>query len=155
MKKENKVVLTPEGYLELEAELNDLKLNKRPEVINALKYARSLGDLSENADYDAARNEQAQLESRIKELEYKLEHSEIADNKDKNVVNVGSTIVIDYEPGDDEEYKIVGSLEADPFNNKISNESPIGKAVIGHKAGEKISVESPNGNYDVLLKSVN
>ncbi len=155
MKKENAVVLTPEGYLELEAELNDLKLNKRPEVINALKYARSLGDLSENADYDAARNEQAQLESRIKELEYKLEHCEIIDNKDKNIANVGSTIVIEYEPDDTEEYKIVGSLEADPFNNKISNESPIGKAVIGHRAGEVVSVESPNGAYEVTLKSVN
>lgn len=155
MKKDNKVVLTPEGYLELESELNDLKLNKRPEVINALKYARSLGDLSENADYDAARNEQAQLESRIKELEYKLEHCEIIENIDKHVANVGSTIVIEYEPDDCEEFKIVGSLEADPFNNKISNESPIGKAVIGHKAGEEISVESPNGAYTVLLKSVN
>lgn len=154
MKKENNVVLTPEGYLELESELNDLKLNKRPEVIATLKYARSLGDLSENADYDAARNEQAQLESRIKELEYKLEHCEIIDNKDKHVANVGSTIVIEYEEDDFEEYKIVGSLEADPFNNKISNESPIGKAVIGHKAGDKVSVESPNGAYEVLLKSV-
>ena len=113
-----------------------------------------MGDLSENADYDAARNEQAQLESRIKELEYKLEHCEIIDNKDKNVANVGSTIVIEYEPDDFEEYKIVGSLEADPFNNKISNESPIGKAVIGHKAGEVVSVESPNGAYEVTLKSV-
>ncbi len=155
MKKENKVVLTPEGYLELEAELNDLKSNKRNEVIETLKYARSLGDLSENADYDAARNEQAQVEARIKELEYKLEHCEIIENKDKNVANVGSTIVIEYEEDDAEEYKIVGSLEADPFSNKISNESPIGKAVIGHKAGEKISVESPNGAYTVLLKSVN
>ena len=154
MRKENTVVLTPEGYLVLEKELNDLKLNKRPEVINSLKYARSLGDLSENADYDAARNEQAQLESRIKELEYKLEHCEIIDNKDKNVANVGSTIVIEYEPDDTEEYKIVGSLEADPFNNKISNESPIGKAVIGHRAGEVVSVESPNGAYEVTLKSV-
>lgn len=154
MKKENTVVLTPEGFLELEAELNDLKLNKRNEVIETLKYARSLGDLSENADYDAARNEQAQVEARIKELEYKLEHCEIIDNKDKGVANVGSTIVIAYDEDDEEEYKIVGSLEADAFNNKISNESPIGKAVIGHKAGEKISVESPNGNYEVLLKSV-
>jgi len=120
MKKENKVVLTPAGYLELEAELNDLKLNKRPEVINALKYARSLGDLSENADYDAARNEQAQLESRIKELEYKLEHCEIVDNKDKNVANVGSTIVIEYEPDDCEEFKIVGSI----FDRESSNFPP-------------------------------
>ena len=155
MKKENTIVLTPEGYLELEQELNDLKLNKRPEVINALKYARSLGDLSENADYDAARNEQAQLESRIKELEYKLEHCGVVDNRDKHIANVGSIIVIEYEPGDEEEYKIVGSLEADPFNNKISNESPIGQAVIGHKAGEIVSVDSPNGAYEVTLKSVN
>ena len=154
MKKDNITVLTPEGYLELEAELNDLKLNKRPEVIATLKYARSLGDLSENADYDAARNEQAQLEARIKELEYKLEHSEIVESKGKGVANVGSTVVIDYGDGDCEEFKLVGSLEADAFNNKISNESPIGKAVIGHKAGEKISVESPNGSYEVLLKSV-
>lgn len=155
MKKENNVVLTPAGYLELEAELNDLKLNKRPEVINALKYARSLGDLSENADYDAARNEQAQLEARIKELEYKLEHCEIIDNKDKSIANVGSTIVVEYDEDDFEEYQIVGSLEADPFNNKISNESPIGKAVLGHQAGERVLVESPNGDYEILLKSVN
>lgn len=155
MKKENNVVvMTPEGYLEVENELNDLKLNKRNEIIETLKYARSLGDLSENADYDAARNEQAQVEARIKELEYKLEHCEIVENKDKNIVNVGSTIEIEYDEGDIEEYKIVGSLEADPFNNKISNESPIGKAVIGHKAGETISVESPNGSYNVILKSV-
>lgn len=155
MKKENNVVvMTPEGYLEVENELNDLKLNKRNEIIETLKYARSLGDLSENADYDAARNEQAQVEARIKELEYKLEHCQIVENKDKNIVNVGSTIEIEYDEGDIEEYKIVGSLEADPFNNKISNESPIGKAVIGHKAGETISVESPNGSYNVILKSV-
>jgi len=154
MKKENNVVLTPQGYLELEAELNDLKLNKRNEIIETLKYARSLGDLSENADYDAARNEQAQVEARIKELEYKLEHCEIIDNKDKGVANVGSTIVVEYAPDDTEEYMIVGSLEADAFSNKISNESPIGKAVIGHKAGETVSVESPNGSYNVVLKSV-
>ena len=154
MKKENTTILTAEGYLELEAELNDLKLNKRPAVIDALKYARSLGDLSENADYDAARNEQAQLEARIKELEYRLEHSEIVDNKNKGIANIGSTIVVEYEPGDEEEFKLVGSLEADAFQNKISNESPIGKAVIGHKAGETISIDSPNGAYDVLLKKV-
>ena len=154
MKKENTVVLTPEGYLELEAELNDLKLNKRPEVINALKYARSLGDLSENADYDAARNDQAQLESRIKELEYKLEHCEIIDNKDKNIANVGSTIVIEYEPGDDEEYKIVGSLEADPFNNKISNESPIAQALMGKRVGDVAMVSTPKGIVTVVILDV-
>jgi len=148
-------LLTAEGFLKLESELNELKTVKRPQVIEAIKDARAQGDLSENADYDAARNDQAELEARIKELEYKLEHCEIVDNKDKNVANVGSTIVVEYEPGDEEEFKLVGSLEADAFNNKISNESPIGKAVIGHKAGETISVESPNGAYTVLLKSVN
>ena len=154
MKKENKIVLTAEGYLELEAELNDLKQNKRPEVIKALQDARALGDLSENADYDAARNEQAQLEARIKELEYKLEHSEIADNHGSDVVNVGSKVVVAYDDGEEDEYQIVGSLESDPFNNKISNESPIGKAIIGHKKDELCDVESPNGSYQVKIISI-
>lgn len=151
---EEKIMLTAEGYLELETELNELKTVTRPQIIKELKEARAQGDLSENSDYDAARDAQAKLEGRIKELEYKLEHSQIIDNKDKHVANVGSTIVVEYGPDDLEEFKIVGSLEADPFNNKISNESPIGKAVIGHQAGEKLSIESPNGAYDILLKSV-
>lgn len=154
MKKDATVILTAEGYLALEQELNDLKQNKRPEVIKALKEARAQGDLSENADYDAARNDQAQLESRIKELEYKLEHCEIIDNQNKGIVNVGSTITIVYDDGEEEEYKIVGSMEADPFNNKISNESPIGKAVIGHKQDEEVEVESPNGSYTVKITSI-
>ena len=153
MKNEN-VILTAEGYLALEQELNDLKLKKRPEVIKALKEARALGDLSENADYDAARNDQAQLESRIKELEYKLEHSEIIDNKNKDVVSVGSKVTIAYDEDDTEEYMIVGSMEADPFNNKISNESPIGKAVLGHKKDEEVEVESPNGSYKIKILSI-
>ena len=154
MKKDNNIVLTAEGYLELEAELNDLKQNKRPEVIKALQEARALGDLSENADYDAARNEQAQLEARIKELEYKLEHSQIADKKGSDVVNVGSTVVVAYDDGEEDEYQIVGSLESDPFNNKISNESPIGKAIMGHKKDELCDVESPNGSYQVKIISI-
>ncbi len=154
MKIDNKCILTSEGFLELESELNELKTVRRPEIIKALKEARAMGDLSENADYDAARNEQAQVEARIKELEYKLEHSEIAENKNKNKVSVGSVITILYEDGEEEEYKIVGSLEADPFNNKISNESPIGAAVMGHKVGETISVESPNGLYNITLKTI-
>ena len=154
MKKENDIVLTAQGYLELEAELNDLKQNKRPEVIKALQDARALGDLSENADYDAARNEQAQLEARIKELEYKLEHSKIAESKGSDVVNVGSTVVVAYEDGEEDEYQIVGSLESDPFNNKISNESPIGKAIMGHKKDELCDVESPNGSYQVKIVSI-
>jgi len=154
MKKDNKVVLTPEGYLELEAELNDLKLNKRPEVINSLKYARSLGDLSENADYDAARNEQAQIEAKISELEFKLEHAQIIDNSNKTEVNLGTTVTISYDDGEEEIYKIVGSMEADPFDNKISNESPLGIALLNHKTGDTVAVESPNGGYNIKIVKI-
>ena len=154
MKKENTFIMTAEGFLEAENELNELKNVRRPEVIKALKEARALGDLSENADYDAARNEQAIIEAKIQELEYKLEHAEIIDNKGKNEVSLGSTVTISYDDGEEEEYKIVGSMEADPFENKISNESPIAKAVLGKKVGDIASVESPNGNYDVEIISI-
>lgn len=157
MKKQEAIMLTAEGYMELEQELNELKTVRRPEVIKALKEARALGDLSENSDYDAARDDQAKLEGRIKELEYKLEHCTIADNKSSKtsgIINVGSTITIRYEDDDTEEYKVVGSLEADPFENKISNESPIGRAVCGHKQGETVEVESPRGSFKVFIEKV-
>lgn len=149
-----KIMVTADGYLELENELNELKNVRRPQIIQALKDARALGDLSENADYDAARDEQAQVESRIKELEYKIEHSEIIENKKKNQVALGSTVKIKYDDGEIDEYMIVGSLEADPFNNRISNESPIGTAVLGKKAGEVVSVASPNGAFEVTIMEI-
>ncbi len=155
MKQVENIMLTKDGYLALEQELNALKTEKRPEVIKALKEARALGDLSENSDYDAARNEQAQLEARIKELEYKLEHCTIADTSENGVVHVGSKVTILYEEDKEtEEYTIVGSLEADPFDNKISNESPIGKAILGHKKGESVEVSSPNGNFNVIIQEI-
>ena len=150
-KNEQEILLTAEGFLELETELNDLKINKRPEVIKALKEARALGDLSENADYDAARDAQAKLEGRIKELEYKLENAKIISNDSKSLTYSASFFEDDDET---EEYKIVGSLEADPFNNKISNESPIGAAIIGKKVNEIVSVETPNGSFDVKIESI-
>ena len=154
MKQVENIMLTAEGYLELEQELNMLKTEKRPEIIKALKEARALGDLSENSDYDAARNEQAILEGRIKELEFKLEHSVIADASKCDSVNVGNIVTITYDDGEVEEYKIVGSLEADPFENKISNESPIGKAILGHKKGENVEVSSPNGSFIVTITNI-
>ena len=155
MTKEQTILIPPQGYLALENELNDLKLNKRPEVIAALQEARSLGDLSENAEYDAARNEQAQVEARIKELEFKLEHCQIMDGNSKEAVGVGSNVVLNYiDDDEEEEYSIVGSMEADPFANKISNESPIGKAILGHKAGEIVNVVTPNGSYDVKFVKI-
>ncbi len=149
-----KIVLTPQGYLELENELNELKNVVRPRIIKDLKDARAQGDLSENADYDSARDEQAQVEARIKELEYKLEHSSIAENKDKNIVSIGSYVTVIYDDGEEDEYLIVGSLEAAPLENKVSNESPIGVAVMGHKKGEIVEVSSPNGSYEVTIKDV-
>ena len=153
---ENKVYLTNEGFLEIEEELNELKNVRRPAVIKALKEARALGDLSENADYDAARNEQAQVEGRIKELEHLLEKAELIEKVDTDKVSLGNTVKIKYIEDDDdiEEYRIVGSKEADPSNDKISNESPLAKAVMGHKVGEVCIVESPNGNYNVEIMEI-
>ncbi len=152
----DKIYLTNEGFLEIEEELNNLKEVKRPEIIKALKDARSLGDLSENADYDAARNEQAQIEGRIQELEKILETAEIIEKKSNGRVGIGSTVVIEYDddPDDTEEYMIVGSKEADPSNNKISNESPLAKGIMGAKVGDKCTVESPNGNYLVEVLEI-
>lgn len=155
--KQKEFFLTSEGYLELETELNYLKTDKRNEVLNSLKEARALGDLSENAEYDSAREEQAKLEARIKEVEYILEHATIIDDAqtEKDKVTIGSTVSLQYD-GDDEveEYRIVGSQEADPFNNKISNESPIAMAILGKKVGNMAEVDSPNGTYKVKIVKV-
>ena len=154
MKKDEKIIMTPEGYLALEQELNDLKENQRPNIILAIKEARAQGDLSENAEYDTAKNEQGRIEARIKEIEYELEHSDIQEGT-KDVVSVGSKVTIKYiEDNEEEEYKMVGSLEADPFENKISNESPIGNAILGKKVGDVIDVESPNGSYKIKITKI-
>ena len=119
MSGKKEIKLTSNGYLEVENELNKLREEDRPRIIQAIKEARAQGDLSENADYDAARNEQAQVEARIKELEYMIEHAVIIEEAPKDVVGLGSTVEIEYVDDDDtDEYKIVGSLEADPFENK-------------------------------------
>ena len=156
MNNEDKVYLTAEGLLELEEELAHLRDVKRPEVIKALKDARALGDLSENADYDAARDEQAQIEGRILELEKMLEKAHVIEKKNTDEVNLGVTVKIEYIDDDDEidEYRIVGSKEADPSNNKISNESPLAKASMGRKKREVCSVDSPNGKYDVKIVDI-
>lgn len=155
MPKKDECLLTSEGFLKLEEELNELKTVKRPQVIEAIKDARAQGDLSENADYDAARNDQAELEARIKELEYMIEHATIIEGPEAGTVGIGSTVKISYIDDDDEdEYTIVGSLEANTLEGKISNESPIGKAIIGKKEGEIAKVESPNGDYNVKILEI-
>ena len=149
------IYLTQEGLEEIKRQLDELKLVKRPEVINALKDARAQGDLSENAEYDAARTEQAMIESKIQELEAMVEKAIIIKEVKKDKVSIGAKVKIEYV--DDKEtdvYTIVGSKEVDPFNNKISNESPIARAIIGHKVDNIVTVDSPNGKYDVKILEI-
>lgn len=155
MAEKKEVFLTAKGFIEIESELDELKKVKRPAIINAIKEARALGDLSENAEYHSAREEQAIIEGRIQELEFKLEHAVIISEEASDAVRIGSSVVIRYEGEDEtEEYQIVGSTEADPFENKISNESPIAKALLGKKKGQTVTVESPNGKYDIELVDI-
>ena len=149
------VYLTQKGLEELQAELDELINVKRPANIQSIKEARALGDLSENADYDAARNEQAVLEDRIKKIEKMLENYELIDETKKDKVALGTTVCIKYVDDDEtDEYMIVGSQEADPFASKISNESPIAQALMNHKAGDRVTVESPNGSYEVEITEI-
>ena len=146
------VYVTAKGLEDMKNELDYLINEKRPEVINALKEARALGDLSENAEYDAARNDQAITENRIKELEVLIEKAKIIDEVKTDKVTIGTSVKLEYvEAGDVETYSIVGSTEADPFANKISNESPIAKAILGAKVNDVVAVESPNGTYNVKI----
>ena len=151
--KKKEVFLTSEGYLELENELHYLKTEKRKEVTQTLKEARALGDLSENSEYEQAREDQANLEKRIIEIEYTLEHATVIDKAaDNGKVSIGCEVELKYDDDDEiETYTIVGSQEADPFNNKISNESPIAAAILGKKAGDTVEVCSPDGMYKVNI----
>ncbi len=149
------VYLTQEGFEELKKELDDLINIKRPANIKAIKEARALGDLSENAEYDAARNEQAELEGRIKKLEQILENVSIIENVDNSKVSIGNHVKIKYvDDGEEDEYQIVGSQEADPFESKISNESPIAIALLNRKVGDIVDVNSPNGVYQVEITAI-
>ena len=154
--REKKIYLTQEGLAELKKELDELINVKRPENIQAIKEARALGDLSENADYDAAKNDQAEIEGRIKRIEKMLENVEIIEKTISDVVALGSTVCIKYCDDDDEidEYQIVGSQEADPFMSKISNESPIAKAIMNKRVGDVVEVESPNGVYKIEITEI-
>ena len=156
MSEKKAIYLTAEGLKEIKAEYDELINVKRPANIIAIKEARALGDLSENADYDAARNEQAQIEDRIKKLEQMIENVVVIEETSKDKVGIGSTVAIRYVDDEDEtdEYKIVGSQEANPFASKISNESPIAQALLNRKVGEIVTVESPNGTYRVEITDI-
>ncbi len=147
--------LTPEGKAQLEEKLNYYKTVRRPEVVKRIGIAREFGDLSENSEYDAAKDEQAQVEAEIAEMENILLHAEVIDKKKLNndIVSVGCKVTLFDEEFDEEvEYRISGSSESDPRNGVISNVSPVGKAVLGHQKGETVTVQTPGGkmNYKIV-----
>ena len=160
MAENKKVVLTYEGLKKLELELEELKTVKRKEVAEKIKEARGQGDLSENAEYDAAKEEQGEIESRIVVIEKMLRNAEVIDddNVSSEVITVGSRVKIwDVEFEEEIEYAIVGSAEADPMNTengKISNESPVGKGLLGHKIGDVVTIETPGGEAEFKVLAI-
>ena len=157
MAEEKTFPMTLEGKKKLEDELEEYRLKRRPEVIKRIKIARSYGDLSENSEYESAKDEQEMVESRIAQIENMLQYAEIIDNEDvdKDEVSMGRTIIIQELPDEEpEEYQIVGESESDPFNGKISNESPMAKGLLGHKVGEVVEVEVPNGTIKLKIVKV-
>jgi transcription elongation factor GreA len=149
------IILTKEGYNALKKEIENLSTTGRRQVAERIKIAREFGDIAENAEYDAAKNEQAMLEARIAKLEERLAASRVIEKRDilKDVVSVGSTVRLrDVDAKQTVEYRIVGSAEANPAELKLSNESPVGKAIMGHKKGETVEVTTPRGSlkYKIL-----
>ena len=154
---EKTIYMTHREQQTLRDELDDLRINKRKEVAQKIKEAREQGDLSENAEYDAAKDEQKEIEARIEELESILKNVEIVytDEVDNEKVNVGCAVTVKrVESGKIEKFKIVGSTEADFLNNKISNESPIGSALMGSKTGDIVDVEAPNGSFQIEIVDI-
>ena len=151
------ITVTEEGLKKLEDELNYLKTVKKQEVKDAIKTAKEFGDLSENSEYEAARTEQAQVEGRITELEQMLKNMRVVSSDDvsHDRVSVGVTVTVkDVEKKTKTEYMLVGSTEADPFANKISDTSPIGKAIIGAKTGDKVTVHLPKRDLTIIIEKI-
>ena len=141
-------MITPEGLEKLKEELEYLETDKRREVADRIKQAREFGDIAENSEYDDAKNEQAMLEQRIASLQDRLRRAAVIDNKHLDTETVGVGVVVhvkDQKSGKSQKFQIVGSAEADPTESKLSNESPIGKALVGHKRGDVVTVEVPRG----------
>jgi transcription elongation factor GreA len=148
--------MTRKGYEEAVARLKYLQTQKRQEIVERIAEARSHGDLSENAEYDAARNEQAANEGEIVELDYKIKNATIVEEtEDKSSVHIGSKVTV-YDPDleEHETYEITGTTEANAMLNKISNESPVGKALLGKKVGETVIVQAPEGKYELKIEKI-
>ncbi|WP_217586788.1 transcription elongation factor GreA [Lentibacillus saliphilus] len=157
MATEKSFYMTDEGKEKLERELLYMKTEKRQEVVERIKVARDFGDLSENSEYDSAKEEQAFVESRIAQLENMIRHAVIIENDTavSGVVALGKTVTFQELPdGDEETYTIVGSAEADPFEGKISNDSPMAKSLLGHEIGSEVAVATPGGDIQVKIINV-
>ena len=150
------VILTPEGYEKLKSEIDELSTVKRREVAERIRVAREFGDIAENAEYDDAKNEQAMLEARIASLEEKLRSATVIDQSDlgTDVVRVGSIVHVKDEDGKSTKYTIVGSAEANPAEAKLSNESPVGKALIGRKRNDEVSFSTPRGERKLKITKI-
>ncbi|MBI4948287.1 transcription elongation factor GreA [Candidatus Berkelbacteria bacterium] len=149
MKKQ--ILMTGEGLEKLQVELKELTEVKRPEIVNRIKVAKALGDLSENAEYTSAKEEQSFVEGRIQELEELLKHAKVVEGNNSDSIGIGS--YIDFEvDGDKDSFELVGSTESDPDNGKISIDSPVGQALLGHRVGDVVSVQTPDGaiSYKIL-----
>ena len=153
---EQQFIMTKKGYDEAVERLKYLQTVKRQEIVERISEARSHGDLSENAEYDAARNEQAGNEGEIAELDYKIKNAVIVENiADTSFVHIGSKVTVyDEEMDEEETYEITGTTEANPMENKISNESPVGSALLKHKVGEVVKVLAPDGEYKLTIKAI-
>ena len=153
----NKTVVSVEGMKKLEEKLQYLTTVRRAEVAEQISIARGFGDLSENAEYDEAKNEQSRLEAEIIELENAIRTAVVIDDSEvsTDAVNIGTTVKVLYvEDDEEEEYSIVGARESDPMNNRISNESPIGAALLGHKQGDELEVEAPDGSIRLKVLEI-
>lgn len=149
--------MTEDGRKKLEEELEDLKLNQRPKVVERIKIARSYGDLSENSEYESAKDEQSMLESRVATVEHMLQYAQIIDSDAtaKDEVSVGKTVTFKELPDKEPEtYQIVGAAEADPMAGKISNESPIAKGLVGHHLNEEVVINIPSGDMKVKILEI-
>ena len=153
---EQQFIMTQKGYDEAVERLKYLQTEKRQQIVDRIAEARSHGDLSENAEYDAARNEQAANEGEIAELDYKVKNAVIIEeNTDTSYVHIGSKVrVYDEEMDEEEVYEITGSTESNAMENKISNESPVGAALLKHKVGDVVKVVAPNGEYELIVREI-
>lgn len=147
------ILITQEGLDKLQKELEELTKIRRPDVVNRIKTAKELGDLSENAEYTSAKEEQSFIEGRIQEIEQTIKHTKVVEGKHTGTISIGCKVEVEVD-GDKDKFELVGQTESDPENGKISIDSPVGQALLGHKAKDRVSVETPDGSVFYTVVTV-